>query len=57
MTASGHQDAFLQPPLRARFRFSQRTLAGTRGNGRDAPMNEPARAGGGAAQGRHILSG
>ena len=33
----GHQDAFLRPRLSARYRFSQATLAGTRGNGRDAP--------------------
>jgi hypothetical protein len=37
MAGSGHEDAFLQPRLSARYRFSQRTSAGTRGNGRDAP--------------------
>ena len=37
--ATRHQDAFLQPRLSARYRFSQGTLAGTRGNGRDAPMD------------------
>src|SRR5215831_12198470 len=42
MTASGHQDAFLPPRLSARYRFSQGTLAGTRGKGRDAPMDETA---------------
>ena len=33
----GHEDAFPRPRLSARYRFSQGTLAGTRGNGRDAP--------------------
>ena len=28
---------FLPPTLSARYSFSQRTLVGTRGNGRDAP--------------------
>jgi hypothetical protein len=37
MTATGHQDAFPRPRLSARGRFSQRTFAGTWGNGRDAP--------------------
>jgi hypothetical protein len=36
-TAVGHQDAFLRPRLSARYRFSERTPAGTHGNGRDAP--------------------
>jgi hypothetical protein len=35
----GHQDAFLRPRLSARYRFSQGTLAGTHGNGRDAPKS------------------
>jgi hypothetical protein len=34
----GHQDAFLRPRLGARYRFNKGTLAGTRGNGRDAPI-------------------
>jgi len=34
----GHEDAFLRPRLDARYRFSKGTLAGTRGNGRDAPI-------------------
>ena len=34
----GHEDAFLRPRLNARYRFSKGTLAGTRGNGRDAPL-------------------
>jgi hypothetical protein len=34
----GHQDAFLRPRLSARYRLSQGTLAGTRGNGRGAPI-------------------
>ena len=42
----GHVDAFPPPRLSVRCRFSQRTFAETRSNGRDAPMNEPARAGG-----------
>ena len=33
----GHEDAFPRPRLSARYRFSQETFAGTRGNGRDAP--------------------
>ena len=37
MTAMGHEDAFLRPRLSARYRFIQGTLAGTRGNGRNAP--------------------
>ena len=38
MTGVGHEDAFLRPRLNARYRFSKGTLAGTRGNGRDAPI-------------------
>ena len=38
MAASGHENAFPRPRLSARYRFSQRTFAGTRGNGRDAPI-------------------
>jgi hypothetical protein len=34
----GHVDAFPRPRLSARCRFSQGTFAGTRGNGRDAPI-------------------
>jgi len=37
MAAMGHEDAFLRPRLNARYYFSKGTLAGTRGNGRDAP--------------------
>ena len=36
MAAMGHEDAFLRPRLNARYYFSKGTLAGTRGNGRDA---------------------
>jgi len=36
-TGMGHEDAFPRPRLSARYRFSQRTFAGPRGNGRDAP--------------------
>ena len=32
------EDAFLRPRLNARYRFSKRTLAGTQGDGRDAPL-------------------
>jgi hypothetical protein len=38
MEAMGHEDAFPRPRLSSRCRFSQRTFAGTRGNGRDAPI-------------------
>jgi len=38
MAEKGHQLAFLRPRLSARYQFSQGTLAGTRGNGRDAPI-------------------
>jgi hypothetical protein len=34
----GHEDAFPRSRLSARCRFSQGTFAGTRGNGRDAPI-------------------
>jgi hypothetical protein len=33
-----HEDAFPRPRLSACCRFSQRTFAGTRDNGRDAPI-------------------
>jgi hypothetical protein len=42
MSLKGHEDAFPSPGLSARCRFSQRTFAGTRGNGRDAPKADPA---------------
>ena len=51
----GHQDAFLWPGPNDRYRLSQGTLAGTRGNGENAPENEPARAGGSARLGRRIF--
>jgi hypothetical protein len=38
MTGMGHEDAFPRPRLSARCRLSQGTFAGTRGNGRDAPI-------------------
>ena len=38
MAGMGHEDAFLRPRLNARYRFSKGTLAGTRGNGREAPL-------------------
>jgi hypothetical protein len=38
MAAQGHQGAFLRPRLSGRYRFTQGTLVGTRGNGRDAPI-------------------
>jgi len=34
----GHEDAFPRPRLSARYRFSQGTFAGTRGNGPEAPI-------------------
>lgn len=37
MTGMGHQDAFPRPRANGRCRFSKGTLAGTRGNSRDAP--------------------
>ena len=37
-SVKGHEDAFPRPSLSARCRFSQGTFAGTRGNGRDAPI-------------------
>ena len=37
LRATRHQDAFLRPRLSVGYRFSQGTLAGTRGNGREAP--------------------
>jgi len=37
MTGLGHEDAFPRSRLSARSRFSEGTLAGTQGNGRDAP--------------------
>jgi len=37
LRATRHQDAFMGRRLSARYRFSQGTLAGARGNGRDAP--------------------
>ena len=37
-TAVGHEDAFPRPRLSARYRFSQGTFAGRRGNARDAPI-------------------
>jgi len=47
----GHEDAFLRPRLNARCRSSQRTFAGPRGNGRNAPLyrglREKCRNGGG----------
>jgi hypothetical protein len=38
MAALGHEDAFPPPRLSVRCGFSQATLAGTHGNGRDAPI-------------------
>src|SRR5215813_3743415 len=35
----GHEDAFQQPRRSARCRFSQRTFAGTQGNGQEAPIS------------------
>jgi hypothetical protein len=40
IVAPDHEDAFLRPRLDARYRFSKGTLAGTRGNGPDAPISD-----------------
>ena len=37
-SAWGHEDAFPRPKANARCRFSQRTFAGPRSNGRNAPI-------------------
>ena len=34
----GHENTFAPPRLNARYLFCQGTLAGTRGNGQDAPL-------------------
>jgi hypothetical protein len=39
-SAPGHQDAFLRSRLSVCYRFSQGTFAGTRCNGRDAPITD-----------------
>jgi len=39
LRATRHEEAFSGPRLSARYRFSQGTFAGMRGNGRDAPMD------------------
>jgi hypothetical protein len=44
--AKGHEEQFSPPTLSARYVIRQETFAGTRGNVRGAPKNEPARAGG-----------
>jgi Helix-turn-helix domain of resolvase len=38
MALKGHEERFPSPRLSARCRFSQGSFAGTRGNGRDAPI-------------------
>ena len=43
---AGHEERFLPSRLSAGFLLRKETIAGRRRNGRDAPMNEPARAGG-----------
>ena len=52
MTAQGHEERF--PPTRPSVGcgFGKGTIAEVRRNGRDAPKNEPARAGGEHARGR-----
>lgn len=37
-TAQGHEDQFLPPKLNARSVIRKQTVAGIRGNGRDAPI-------------------
>jgi len=44
MAGVGYEDAFPRPKLSARSRFSQRTFAGTHGNGRGAPKRSAAAA-------------
>jgi hypothetical protein len=51
----GHEDQFLPPKLSARSVIRKQTVAATRGNGRDAPKNEPAHAGGSTRRGRLIF--
>jgi len=46
VTEKGHEDTFPRPRLSARYVIRQETFAGTHGNVRGAPKNEPARAGG-----------
>ena len=41
MAGVGHEDAFLPPRLSVRCGFTQRTFAGTRGSGREAPIADP----------------
>jgi hypothetical protein len=38
MTGKGHQERFPPPNLRGRYGFREGTFAGTRANGRDAPI-------------------
>jgi hypothetical protein len=38
MAQMGHKDRFLLPRLNARYEFKKETIAGTHGNGRDAPI-------------------
>jgi hypothetical protein len=38
MTVSRHEERFPAPRLSAGYRINQKTFAGTRGNGRDAPI-------------------
>ena len=38
MAGVGYEDAFPRPKLSARYVIRQETLAGTRGNGREAPI-------------------
>ena len=42
----GHEERFLPSRLSAGFLLRKETMARRRRNGREAPMNEPARAGG-----------
>jgi len=56
---AGHEEGLVQGRLSGPLdcQFGQPTFAKATCNGQAAPKNEPARAGGSAAQGRHILSG
>jgi hypothetical protein len=55
MSQLGHEERFPPTRLSAGCGFRKETIAGMRRNGRDAPKNEPARAGGSACRGRRVF--
>jgi hypothetical protein len=55
VTALEHEERFPPTRLSAGCGFRKETIAGMRRNGRDAPKNEPARAGGSRRRGRRIF--